>query len=144
MIRRPPRSTLFPYTTLFRSLGYVVTYLPTVLYSGALVLNGLFSVPQVLGISEFKALFITVALIGIIGAIYSVVGGLKTVAVADTINGIGLLIGGLSIPILGILALGDGSFLGGIHALVTIHPEKLNAINPANSKAPLVPWPVLF
>src|SRR2546428_1399923 len=24
MIRRPPRSTLFPYTTLFRSLAYVV------------------------------------------------------------------------------------------------------------------------
>src|SRR5436853_7921019 len=26
MIRRPPRSTLFPYTTLFRSLGSVATY----------------------------------------------------------------------------------------------------------------------
>src|SRR3712207_8200299 len=26
MIRRPPRSTLFPYTTLFRSLLVVVTY----------------------------------------------------------------------------------------------------------------------
>src|SRR3712207_8874982 len=25
MIRRPPRSTLFPYTTLFRSLGYTLT-----------------------------------------------------------------------------------------------------------------------
>src|SRR2546427_2105270 len=25
MIRRPPRSTLFPYTTLFRSLGPVIT-----------------------------------------------------------------------------------------------------------------------
>src|SRR2546426_5765530 len=24
MIRRPPRSTLFPYTTLFRSLGFTV------------------------------------------------------------------------------------------------------------------------
>src|SRR2546427_7879235 len=24
MIRRPPRSTLFPYTTLFRSTGYVL------------------------------------------------------------------------------------------------------------------------
>src|SRR3712207_8795563 len=24
MIRRPPRSTLFPYTTLFRSLGYEI------------------------------------------------------------------------------------------------------------------------
>src|SRR5256885_11432128 len=23
MIRRPPRSTLFPYTTLFRSIGYL-------------------------------------------------------------------------------------------------------------------------
>src|SRR2546426_9191238 len=27
MIRRPPRSTLFPYTTLFRSLGCAVVYL---------------------------------------------------------------------------------------------------------------------
>src|SRR5690554_7657905 len=28
MIRRPPRSTLFPYTTLFRSLGMGTTTLP--------------------------------------------------------------------------------------------------------------------
>src|SRR2546421_6905562 len=28
MIRRPPRSTLFPYTTLFRSLGEIVKELP--------------------------------------------------------------------------------------------------------------------
>src|SRR3989442_14529812 len=27
MIRRPPRSTLFPYTTLFRSLADLVSYL---------------------------------------------------------------------------------------------------------------------
>src|SRR5947207_11703561 len=27
MIRRPPRSTLFPYTTLFRSYRYETTYL---------------------------------------------------------------------------------------------------------------------
>src|SRR5947209_10019022 len=26
MIRRPPRSTLFPYTTLFRSIGYIQQY----------------------------------------------------------------------------------------------------------------------
>src|SRR3712207_6268047 len=30
MIRRPPRSTLFPYTTLFRSLDYIATVPPTV------------------------------------------------------------------------------------------------------------------
>src|SRR3712207_8127095 len=28
MIRRPPRSTLFPYTTLFRSGGWAPDYLP--------------------------------------------------------------------------------------------------------------------
>src|SRR3712207_9144993 len=28
MIRRPPRSTLFPYTTLFRSNGYETTWHP--------------------------------------------------------------------------------------------------------------------
>src|SRR3712207_9013239 len=27
MIRRPPRSTLFPYTTLFRSLGQLVEHI---------------------------------------------------------------------------------------------------------------------
>src|SRR5256885_14083381 len=30
MIRRPPRSTLFPYTTLFRSLGFVSLVAPLV------------------------------------------------------------------------------------------------------------------
>src|SRR2546425_13021932 len=29
MIRRPPRSTLFPYTTLFRSLGATFVHFPT-------------------------------------------------------------------------------------------------------------------
>src|SRR2546428_4791135 len=33
MIRRPPRSTLFPYTTLFRSL--LVQLLPRILHRGA-------------------------------------------------------------------------------------------------------------
>src|SRR2546421_1263170 len=30
MIRRPPRSTLFPYTTLFRSLPHVMSHLDSV------------------------------------------------------------------------------------------------------------------
>src|SRR2546422_95838 len=34
MIRRPPRSTLFPYTTLFRSLPLRPTRAPAVLLSG--------------------------------------------------------------------------------------------------------------
>src|SRR5437899_6228858 len=36
MIRRPPRSTLFPYTTLFRSLGIAVALAPIVSHRGFL------------------------------------------------------------------------------------------------------------
>jgi len=35
MIRRPPRSTLFPYTTLFRSPGYISQSDLPLLYAGA-------------------------------------------------------------------------------------------------------------
>src|SRR3712207_9188903 len=46
MIRRPPRSTLFPYTTLFRSARVVtravarVLYLPTLLVAAAILVKG--------------------------------------------------------------------------------------------------------
>src|SRR5256886_9961343 len=36
MIRRPPRSTLFPYTTLFRSTYFIVAHLHYVLFGGSL------------------------------------------------------------------------------------------------------------
>src|SRR2546429_5885740 len=36
MIRRPPRSTLFPYTTLFRSLGAAPFALPKLDFDGCL------------------------------------------------------------------------------------------------------------
>src|SRR3712207_8457640 len=42
MIRRPPRSTLFPYTTLFRSLSAVgADWLPVLLASAATLLLSL-------------------------------------------------------------------------------------------------------
>ncbi|QZY55635.1 solute:sodium symporter family transporter [Crassaminicella profunda] len=125
-------------------IGYAATYLPTVLYSGALVLNGLFDIPQLLGITQFQGLWITVWAIGIAGSIYAIFGGLKAVAVSDTINGVGLLVGGLLVPIFALIALGDGSFSEGLNTLLTVHPEKLNGIAAANAKSPLIPWPTLF
>src|SRR3712207_7202397 len=41
MIRRPPRSTLFPYTTLFRSKGFGRAIFNTFLVSAATVIGGI-------------------------------------------------------------------------------------------------------
>src|SRR3712207_8314318 len=38
MIRRPPRSTLFPYTTLFRSIGLL--FVATVFFAGLVPAEG--------------------------------------------------------------------------------------------------------
>src|SRR5260221_6746101 len=37
MIRRPPRSTLFPYTTLFRSHGFVIGHITPEAFDGGLL-----------------------------------------------------------------------------------------------------------
>src|SRR3989441_1634896 len=52
MIRRPPRSTLFPYTTLFRSLGVFGMTDPVVVGLGV----------QLLRFLSVSGLFVTVAL----------------------------------------------------------------------------------
>ena len=127
--------------TMMFILSYVLTYLPTVLYSGSLVLNGLFHVPEMLGIGQFQALCITVVGVGVIGSIYAIFGGLKAVAVSDTINGLGLLVGGLMIPVLGLMKLGGGSMSEGMHILATVHPEKLNSVGSPSSS---VPFAVMF
>src|SRR5256885_8320178 len=43
MIRRPPRSTLFPYTTLFRSASFLVFAFAASLWIAAFSLSGHFS-----------------------------------------------------------------------------------------------------
>lgn len=123
---------------------YVVAMLPLVLYAGSVVLEQLFGISRMFGISRFAAVAICCVTIGIIGSIYAIFGGLRAVAVSDTINGVGLMIGcGLVVPILAFSYLGDGSFLGGIN--IFLHAsEKLNAIAPPDAQAPWIPWPMIF
>lgn len=131
--------------TLLLLLGYLLTYLPTVLYSGALVFNQIFNISGLLQVSELQGVTITATAIGIVGAIYAIFGGLKAVAVSDTVNGIGLIVGGIALPVITVCAFGHGSFVDGIHNFINLIPaEKFNAINPANAQAPMIPWPVLF
>ncbi|WP_328705886.1 solute:sodium symporter family transporter [Erythrobacter rubeus] len=117
-------------------LGYGLVTIPSVLYSGSIAVMQLFDVPGLTGLDYVPALITTVIVIGVTGAIYAVLGGLKAVAISDTINGIGLLIIGILIPVLGLIALGGGDFARGLATLTTDHPEKLNAIGSSTDPTP--------
>jgi SSS family solute:Na+ symporter len=123
-------------SVLLFMLGYGLVTIPSVLYSGSLAVIAFFDIPALTGLGDFSALVLTVVLIGVIGAIYAVFGGLRAVAVSDALNGIGLLIIGILVPVLGLMALGDGSFAQGLARLTTQHPEKLNAIGSSTDPTP--------
>ena len=116
--------------------GYVVVFLPIVLYSGSLALLTMFEVPENLGISHTAALWLCVWGIGIIGSIYAVFGGLRAVAVSDTINAIGLLVGGFFLTYLGFQYIGDGSVSAGISNLYNYDPSRFDAIGGSEASVP--------
>lgn len=122
--------------TLLFLFGYAISMLPTVLYSGALAINTMFDVPELLNMNNESALWFTVWSIGVIGSIYAIFGGLKAVAVSDSINAVGLIIGGSLIPVFGLIYIGDGEFFKGLNELTTTYPEKFNAIGSASSSVP--------
>ena len=117
-------------------LGYAISMLPTVLYSGALAINTMFDIPEALNLEPEAALWFTVWAIGITGSIYAIFGGLKAVAVSDSINAVGLIIGGSLIPIFGLMKIGDGNILDGLDTLVTALPEKFDIIGGPDSDVP--------
>lgn len=134
--RRYDKTTKTITSVLFLS-GYAIVLLPIVLYSGALAINSMFNIPELFGVSKNVALWITVWIIGITGAIYAIFGGLKAVAVSDTINAVGLLIGGMLIPVFGLMAVGDGNILDGISTLMREHPEKFKSLGGPKSSIPV-------
>ncbi|WP_299781821.1 solute:sodium symporter family transporter [uncultured Formosa sp.] len=117
-------------------LGYAISMLPTVLYSGALAINSMFDIPEKLGMSPEPALWVTVWAIGIVGSIYAIFGGLKAVVISDSINAIGLIIGGSLIPIFGLMKIGDGNIFTGLKTLTTVLPEKFDIIGGPDSDVP--------
>ncbi|CAM4378936.1 solute:sodium symporter family transporter [Vibrio agarivorans] len=124
------------FVTLLFLCQYVINILPTTLYAGAVVLTGIFDIEGLLGISEFQAIALISATIGLLGFFYAIYGGLKAVVIADTINGVGLIIGGLMIPVFGLFALGGGSFGGGLDILLHAAPEKLQSVGTSSDPLP--------
>lgn len=130
-------------------VSFVSTLLPIVLYSGAISIEQIFDISNLLGIAQREGLWLTVVVVGGIGAIYAIFGGLKMVVYTDTINGIGLLIAGISIPILALWDIGGGNVLEGFQSVYQKIPDKFNVISDENSigqgsRDAIMPFGVLF
>lgn len=138
--RRFDKDTLLITSLLF--LGcYVISLLPIVLYTGAIALESLFNVSEVLGMDQTASMWLIVWAVGIVGSIYAIFGGLKAVAVSDTINGFGLLIGGLMVTYFSLSYVGDGDIMSGLTEVYNSNPEKFNSIGDEDS---VVPFSTLF
>lgn len=129
--------------------SFVVTLLPIVLYTGALNIESIFGISETLGISQEEGIWLTVVVVGVIGAVYAIFGGLKMVAYTDTINGFGLLIAGLLVPIFALWDIGDGNIFEGLSKVFHNAPEKFNVISKEPSIGPgsrdsILPFSVLF
>ncbi|MCQ2378835.1 MAG: solute:sodium symporter family transporter [Victivallaceae bacterium] len=121
--------------------AYIFVFLPIVLYSGAQAINQIVDMKSLTGFSSDAAvLSFTVVVIGIIGALYAIKGGLKSVAVSDTLNGILLLGAGLLIPFLALKYVDADIFT----ALTTIRAEIPAHFNSIAGNDNPTPFPTLF
>lgn len=130
-------------------ISFVATLLPIVLYTGALNIEAIFEISKLLNVTQGEGIWITILVVGIIGAIYAIFGGLKMVAYTDTINGFGLLVAGLLVPILALLSIGDGNPLEGLSTVFSKNPEKFNIVSTEpgvgeGARSAILPFEVLF
>ncbi len=123
--------------------AYAVILIPIILYTGAQGLMNMMDLKALTGISDDRTiLIVTVIGIGVLGAIYSRLGNLKTLATLDTINGVGLLIGGFMILFFALNKVSGGEgFMQGWSIIKEAHPERLNSIGGPKDE---LPFSVLF
>lgn len=129
-------------TSVIFILAYALILLPIILYSGAMGMMDILDLSALTGIeNRTTLLWVTVWFIGIVGSIYAIFGGLRSVAVSDTLNGFGLLVGAVMIIVFALGALGDEGPLKALGSLREAHPEKFNSLGSSSSS---VPFSTLF
>ena len=117
-------------------ISYLLNMLPSVLYSGAVAFNGLFHMSEIFKIDYWKMIWILVWVMGVIGCLYSILGGLKAIAISDTVLGIGMFVGGILLPYFGLKYLGNGNVEQGIKIILSSKQEHLNAIGSSKDSIP--------
>ena len=132
-------------TNIIFLIAYMLILLPIILYTGATGLSGIMDVPSLTGLSSESAnLWLMVWFVGIVGMVYALFGGLRSVAVSDTLNGVGLLVGGFMILYFGLHYIGGTQgqgWLEGFSILRNTIPDKFNSIGGPDTE---VPFATLF
>ncbi|QDT35786.1 solute:sodium symporter family transporter [Stratiformator vulcanicus] len=132
-------------TNLIFLVAYVVILLPIILYSGAKGMMGMLDIPGMLGSlpeqtgieRETLSLWLIVWVVGLIGSVYALFGGLRTVAISDTINGVGLFVGGFLISGFALSQLGgDEGIAGGVQILTEQHAKRINSVGSNETSVP--------
>ncbi|MEO9891709.1 solute:sodium symporter family transporter [Aurantibacter sp.] len=137
------------FVALLLIISFVATLLPIVLYTGALNIEAIFEISNLLNVSQDQGILVTILIVGTIGAVYAIFGGLKMVAYTDTINGFGLLVAGLLVPILALLGIGDGNLFTGMGMVFDNSPDKFNVVSDESgvgegARSAILPFEVLF
>ncbi|WP_448633490.1 solute:sodium symporter family transporter [Pedobacter panaciterrae] len=122
-------------------ISYMVNLLPIVLYSGAVALNGLFHFSDIWHISYGSSIWILVWCIGLVGSLYSILGGLKAIVISDLVLGICMFTGALLLAYFGLSHVGNGNLQEGIHTILTSKTEHFNSIG---TSADAVPFSTIF
>jgi len=121
--------------------GYIINLLPSVLYSGALAMNGLFNFSAAFNVDYSTSIWILVWILGSVGCLFTILGGLKATTISEMLLGMGLFAGGLMLPVFGLKYLGHGSIQQGIHVLFANQKDHFNSIG---SSSDPIPFGTLF
>ncbi len=100
-------------------LGALLIHIGISLYAGAKVMEHFFGINM----------YISIIVIAVITATYTILGGLKAVVVTDTIQAVLLLLGALILTILGITHLPDVGINSFAELKAAVKPEQLNMIH---------------
>lgn len=117
-------------------ISYLINLLPSVLYAGAVAFNGLFRFSEVYGVDYWTTIWVLIWVMGTVGGLYSILGGLRAIAVSDTALGMGMFAGGLLLPFFGLRYLGHGDVGAGLRLVLSSHTEHLNSIGGAGDAIP--------
>ena len=117
-------------------LSYLVNLIPSVLYGGAVAVNGIFHFDKHFGLDYLSAIRILVVFVGTIGGLYTMLGGLKAITITDLVQGVGMLVGGVLLTWYSFDYLGGGSITNGFHKVLSENKEHLNSIGNTHDAFP--------